>query len=198
VDNHKNIVVHAQAPVEYFKENVEASLARQHVHPKCPLTQYYLVTLLCQYVHLDITVRTDYVDALALRLGRGLQSGGKEQWMLLRSLGDDALFLVGFFSDSLNHRMIDADYYVDIGRRAYGIVSHQPHALGEVFKELYRNFVGFSDVLADINERTGMTSSTNLLRLYEKWLRTRSERDYKTLVEHGLLPNESIGPRFHQ
>ena len=37
------------------------------------------------------------------------------------------------------------------------------------------------DVLADISERTALTSSADLLRLYEKWLRTGSARDGKKL-----------------
>jgi hypothetical protein len=36
------------------------------------------------------------------------------------------------------------------------------------------------------------------MRIYEKWLRTGSERDGQRLVERGILPNSSIGRRFIQ
>jgi hypothetical protein len=58
--------------------------------------------------------------------------------------------------------------------------------------------VGFTDVLADISDRTALASHTDVLRLYEKWLRTGSERDGQRLVERGILPNNSIGKRFLQ
>jgi len=43
-----------------------------------------------------------------------------------------------------------------------------------------------------------VTSSADLLRLYEKWLRTGSSRDGKKLVDRGIVPNASIGKRFIQ
>jgi hypothetical protein len=53
-------------------------------------------------------------------------------------------------------------------------------------------------VLSDISERTSPASSADALRLYEKWLRTGSARDGRRLLEHGILPNASIGKRFIQ
>jgi hypothetical protein len=53
--------------------------------------------------------------------------------------------------------------------------------------------VGFSDVLADISERTTLTSNNELLRIYEKWLRTGSARDGQRLIELGIVPNSSVG-----
>jgi hypothetical protein len=67
-----------------------------------------------------------------------------------------------------------------------------------VFSELARKFVGFMDVLADVSERTALSSSADVLRLYEKWLRTGSTRDGQRLVERGIVPNSSISHRFIQ
>ena len=56
------------------------------------------------------------------------------------------------------------------------------------------------DVLTLVSERTGVTASSegDMLRLYERWLRTGSVRDGQRLVERGLVPNRSIGSRFIQ
>jgi hypothetical protein len=43
-----------------------------------------------------------------------------------------------------------------------------------------------------------VASSSDLLRLYEKWLRTGSSRDGQKLVGRGIVPNTSIGKRFLQ
>jgi len=188
-----------QTPAEYFKELVVSALARQHVQA-ADLTEYYLVNLLCQYIRVDTAsgVRDDG-EPLAVRLARALQSGGSEQRARLRSLGDFSLFMSGFFSDSFRRRLVDVDYYVSMGEYAYGsLARREEDAFTEVFTELANKFVGFTDVLADISERTALASHTDVLRLYEKWLRTGSERDGQRLVERGILPNTSIGKRFLQ
>ena len=190
-------ILREETPIEYFKELVESSLARQHVQAG-DLTEYYLVNLLCQYVRLDSTSEVDYGEPLAVRLARALQTGGVEQRTRLKNLGDFSLFTAGFFSDSIKRQHIDVDYYVSMGEYAYGSLSRAEDAFREVFAELSSKFVGFSDVLADISERTALTSNNDLLRIYEKWLRTGSHRDSQKLIERGIVPNSSVGKRFLQ
>ncbi len=192
-------LVHEQTPTEYFKELVESSLSRQHVRAGS-LTELYLVNLLCQYVRVDASPNhVDDEQPLGLRLMRALESGGFEQRVRLRGVGDWSLFMSGFFSDRFARRSVDIDYYRGLGERAYASLSRsEDEAFAEVFGELSRKFVGFMDVLADISDRTGLASATEVMRLYEKWLRTGSERDGQRLVERGILPNQSIGRRFIQ
>ena len=190
-------ILREETPVQYFKELVETSLARQHVQAG-DLTEYYLVNLLCQYVRLDPASAVDHGEPLAVRLARALQTGGLEQRTRLRSLGDFSLFTAGFFSDSFKRRHIDVDYYVSMGEYAYGSLSRAEDALREVFAELASKFVGFSDVLADISERTALSSQSDVLRIYEKWLRTGSQRDSQKLIERGIVPNSSVGKGFLQ
>lgn len=188
-----------QSPAEYFRELVESALTRQHV-PAGDLTEYYLVNLLCQYVKLD--GRSDAAEQhqpLALRLARALESGGHEYRARLRRLADFSLFMSGFFADSFVRRAVDVDYYKSMGEYAYGSLSRlEDDDFAEVFGELAQNFVGYMDVLAEVSEQTTLVSSADVLRLYEKWLRTGSTRDGQRLVDRGILPNASIGKRFLQ
>ena len=191
-----------QTPAEYFKELVDSALARQHLHA-ADLTAYYLVNLLCQFVRLDGRgTADDPATPLALRLARALDSAGPEQRAHLRKLGDFSLFTSGFFSDSLQRAANDVDYYVSMGEYAYGSLSrYDEDAFSDVFADLSRRFVGYMDVLADISERTALAtgnSPAELLRLYEKWLRTGSRRDGQKLIGRGILPNSSVGKRFIQ
>jgi hypothetical protein len=164
------------------------------------LTEWYLVNLLCQYVRVDASPHyAEDGQPLGLRLVRALESGGFEQRVRLRGVGDVSLFMSGFFSDSFTRRSVDIDYYRSLGERAYASLSRsEDEAFAEVFAELSRKFVGFMDVLADISDRTSLASATEVMRIYEKWLRTGSERDGQRLVERGILPNHSIGRRFIQ
>jgi len=186
-----------QSPAEYFRELVESALHRQHLQAN-DLTEYYLVNLLCQHVRLDGQTG-EHVQPLAIRLARALESGGSEGRARLRRLADFSLFMSGFFPDSFTRRAIDVDYYKSMGEYAYASLSRrEDDDFAEVFAELARKFVGFMDVLADVSERTALASSHDVLRLYEKWLRTGSRRDGQRLVERGIIPNESIGKRFIQ
>jgi hypothetical protein len=185
---------------EYFRELVESALSRQHLRAN-KLTSYYLVDLLCRFMRPDqrISFNDDTSEPLAIRLGRALESAGLEQRARLRNLGDFSLFTSGFFSDSLHRSVVDVDYYVSMGEYAYGSLGRRDaDAFGEVFLELARNFVPFMDVLSDVSEQTGTRSSMDVLRLYEKWLRTGSPRDGQRLADRGIVPNASIGSKFLQ
>jgi hypothetical protein len=192
-------LLRGETPAEYFKDLVESALARQHLRAN-ELTAYYLVDLLCGFMRPDRR-RTfgDEDSPLALRLARALESAGIEQRTRLRNLGDFSLFMSGFFSDSFRRRSVDIDYYVTMGEYAYGSLSRSDdETFVDVFAELADNFVAFTDVLSEVSERTGLTSHSDILRLYEKWLRIRSPRDGQRLVDRGIIPNGSIGSRFIQ
>jgi hypothetical protein len=189
-----------QQPTEYFKELVESAVSRQQLRSN-ELTTYYLVDLLCRFMRPDqrIPFSDDPGEPLAIRLGRALDSGGIEQRARLRNLGDFSLFMSGFFPDSFRRRVVDVDYYVSMGEYAYGSLSRrEADAFGEVFSELARRFVPYMDVLSDVSEQSGIRSSSDVLRLYEKWLRTGSPRDGQRLADRGILPNPSIGTKFLQ
>ncbi|PYR80006.1 MAG: hypothetical protein DMF86_02025 [Acidobacteria bacterium] len=189
-----------QTPAEYFKELVESALSRQHLQA-AELTEYYLVNLLCEFIRPEArATRRDDGEALALRLARALDSGGLEQRARLRSLGDFSLFMSGFFSDHFRRGLVDVDYYVSMGEYAYASLGRRDvdDAFTDVFRELAGKFVGFMDVLSDVSERTAVATNSDLLRTYEKWLRTGSPREGQRLIERGIVPNSSIGSKFVQ
>jgi hypothetical protein len=192
-------LVHHGSSAEYFKQLVDTALEHQRLQVG-ELTSFYLVNLLCGYVRFDERCPAPLDDEpLALRLARALDSAGAEQRAHLRQLGDLSLFVSGFFSDSLNRKVVDVDYYVSMGGYAYASLSRQEsEAIAGVFAELADRFASLVDVLAEISEQSALTSNANLLRLYERWLRTGSRRTGQMLAERGIVPNASIGPRFIQ
>jgi hypothetical protein len=194
----KGPLLREESPAEYFKALVDGALARQRLQAG-DLTAYYLVNLLLQFMRFDSTRFADHGEPLVFRLAKALDSGGSEQRARLRGVGDFSLFMSGFFADSFKRKIVDVDYYVSMGEYAYGSLSRRDQdAFSEVFGELARKFVGFTDVLSDISEQTGGAQRADILRLYEKWLRTGSSRDGQTLIDHGIVPNGSIGKRFIQ
>jgi hypothetical protein len=185
-------VFRRESPVEFFKELVDGALAHQGLEAN-ELTAYYVVQLLASYVERPVRADEEQSAPLALRLAQALESGGARQRSSLKQIGDLSLFVSGFFSDSLNRKLVDVDYYVSIGGCAYGALSRvETDTFSPVFAELANKFVGFVDVLSEVSERTSCASNAEVLRLYEKWLKTGSRRSSQLLIERGVVPNASI------
>lgn len=186
-------LVHAHSAEEYFKEEVEAACRRQALRPQ-PLTEYYVVRLLSAFARADSgpvqTLKSN--DALGVMLVRALNGGGSRQRLELQQVGDVALFIAGFFSDSLRASLVDVDYYMSLGGRAYGSLGAIDHALSPTFAELAEKFGEFVDVLADVSDHTSLAGNQDLLRVYERWVRTGSRRDGERLVDRGIVPNVAI------
>ena len=186
-----------ESATEYFRDLVESAMQHQHLAAG-ELTSFYLVNLLTGFVRVDRSPSADD-EPLGVRLAKALQAAGMRQRDGLRQVGDHSLFISGFFADSLNRRLVDVDYYIQLGERAYGSLARQgDETFGEVFDELSGRFTAFVDVLGEVSERTALSSNSDLLRLYEKWLRTKSVRSGSLLAERGIVPNASVGSRFIQ
>lgn len=185
-------VFRRESAVEYFKELVDGALTNQGLATQ-ELTAFYVVHLLTRFVQRPDAGEPDTDLPLALRLAQALETGGMRQRASLRQIGDLALFISGFFSDSLNRKLVDVDYYVSIGGCAYSALSRvETDTFSSVFAELGEKFVGFVDVLSEVSERTSCASNTDVLRLYEKWMKTGSRHSGQLLVEQGVVPNASI------
>src|SRR6476660_615310 len=115
-------------------------------------------------------------EAMGVRLARALQAEGSAQREALRRVGDHSLFLVGFFSDSLSNRLVDVDYYISLGGSAYGHLAN-------------RDEEAFADVFGEISDRAAIGTNRDLLRLYDRWVRTGSPRHGNLLTEMGIMPS---------
>jgi hypothetical protein len=179
----REVVEHA---MPYFRELVESALARQRVTTTDDAA-FYIVRLLASFLRRSADEES---GPLAVRLAQALGTDAVRQRAGLKAIGDESLFVSGFFAESLQRGVVDVGYYVAIGGAAYDALGRQgSDARSPVFAELARKFVGFVDVLADVSERTSCASNVDLLRLYEKWLKTGSPRSAQLLAEKGVVPS---------
>jgi hypothetical protein len=192
------VLFHNESPIEYFRELVESAMQHQHVAVR-ELTSFYVVNLLAGFVHPERSPHRRDDETLGIRFAKALQSAGIAQRDGLRQVGDRSLFISGFFADSLNRGLVGSDYYIQLGERAYGSLARcGDDAFGEVFDELSSKFPAVVDVLTEVSEQSALASNSDVLRLYEKWLRTGSRRSGDLLVARGIVPNASIGTHFVQ
>ncbi len=186
-------------PQDFFRELVSDAMARQKV-AAAPEAEFYLVNLLQQFMSADRLFPADAdgnrrEEPLALMLKEALDSPELDaQRMLFRQVGDVSLYLAGFFQDSLSRKVVDVDYYIGMGGTAYQHVAARvgESSLQSLYVELAHKFSCFVDVLAEVGEKTQLKTEKDLLRTYELWLRTRSDRAARTLQEAGIVPNSTI------
>ena len=94
-------------------------------------------------------------------LGHLAQASRQERVRLLRAMGDNALFVSGFFASSLGRTLVDLGYYRAMGGQAYARLSREERGLGYaqgVFEELSGRFTEFADVLSEVSEASRLMS----------------------------------------
>ena len=182
----------------FFQESVHQALKNQHLQAQ-EYTIVYLVNLLTTFSRSENLFELEPASGgLALKPLAGFYNdainaqSGFERDLALQRMGDVALFIAGIFSQSLQKKLVDIDYYVNMGGNAYAHLADIKQrklngaALGDIFSELSDKFVGFVDVLGEVGEGLQTASDTGLLRLYEVWLRTGSKRAQNQLQKLGL------------
>ena len=159
---------------EFFQGHVDRALKEQGVETS-PLTEHYVVRVLCTYANQPIDE-----TPLAVRMLEALEASPLERRQHLRAIGDRTLYVSGFFAESFGRRAVDVDYYIGMGESAYGELvrsafgwSRDPFA--DTYDELARAFPKFVRALAFVS-RTVMPEPTpqDIVKLYERWHRSKS------------------------
>jgi hypothetical protein len=180
-----------EAPSLFFKEQLERAMEHQKVSTSA-FTEYYLVNLLAHCIQKDNlpVPEPPYDEApLAVLYVRALQASRFERAVLLRALGDMALFMSGFFGSSLAGKLLDLHYYRAMGGRAYSHLSQERSPFSpEVFSELAGRFTEFADLFSEVSEASRLTTNQSVLQLYERWAQTGSRRSAMLLEERGITP----------
>ena len=185
-------VFRRESAVEYFKELVDGALAHQGLAAQ--RAHGVLRRPAARRLPAAAGRETTTTTPLAFRLARALEERRRRSSArACKQIGDVSLFISGFFADSLRRKLVDVDYYVE--HRRLRLQRAEPQRDRHVLAGLrgagdeVRRFV---DVLSEVSERTSCASNADLLRLYEKWLKTGSRRSGQLLVERGVVPNASI------
>lgn len=193
---------------EYFRKCVAMAVVNQSMDTTED-TLFYVVNLLTRFSNSNTFFQEENEGPretpLAKLYARAVEMQSEfERRQAMQRLGDVALFVSGLFSDSLQKRLVDVDYYIGMGGAAYAYLSEsfgrreREDSYSEVFSELAAKFTAFVDILAEVSEQSALNSNSGLLRIYELWLKTGSKRAEKKLRDSGIVPSEfSVSRRQH-
>jgi len=180
---------------EYFRDALQGALAHQHLSVE-DQTEHYVVNMLTLFAraeHLYEGVPTGpKMPPLVNLFANAVEaSTAAERERALQRLGDISLFIAGFFAHGFARRLVDIDYHIAMGGRAYGTLADAlargpRRVLSAVYAELAAKFQPLVDALGEISDAARTYTHADVLRLYEIWLRTGSGRARGLLAQLGV------------
>jgi hypothetical protein len=191
-------VVRVRNLADYFRTSIDGVLSRQGVEVD-PHAAHYVVNLLTLFSRSE-ELYEDHGESYGLRPLALMMADAAEAPTVaarnsaLQRIGDVALFISGFFADSLANKPVDVDYYIHMGGNAYGSLSEEVrgtfrgNAFAHIYRELAVKFQVLVDVLNEVRDEARGGSDRDLLRTYEIWLKTGSRRARKLLADNGVVP----------
>jgi hypothetical protein len=188
---------------EFFRDSVQQAMQHQHVKVDAH-TEHYLVSLLARFAHAselhEGQDKSRTPRPLAFLLADAVAAGDPiEQRERMQKLGDVSLFMAGFFAQSFARRLVDIDYCIAMGGRAYGCLADswrgraRGAAFASLFAELAAKFQRLVDVLNEVADNARPASDPDVLRLYEIWQKTGSPRALRQLDRRGITPVPAPG-----
>ncbi|MDX1498947.1 MAG: hypothetical protein R3176_03565 [Woeseiaceae bacterium] len=183
---------------DYFRTSIDEVIEKQGVEVD-PHAAHYVVNLITLFSRSDNLYEDDGdyygLRPLALMLAEAADAPTPDQRnQCLQRIGDVALFISGFFIDSLATRAVDVDYYIHMGENAYGSLSEEVrgtfrgNAFADIYRELAIKFQVLIDVLNEVKDGARQETDVDLLRTYEIWLKTGSKRAERLLRQQGVVP----------
>jgi hypothetical protein len=171
-------------------------------------TEHYVVNVLTTFARseelYEQTPEGVRLKPLAHMLAQAVEAPTPQQReTTLRRLGDVSLFIAGFFAQSFARKLVDVDYHIAMGGRAYSALAESTrgtlrgHAFAIVFMELAQKFQRLVDVLNDVAEMSYTHTDKDILRQYEIWLKTGSPRAYNILRRLGVQPVPALVRNEH-
>jgi hypothetical protein len=189
---------------DYFRESIDSVISQQGVSLD-PHATHYVVNMMTLFSRSEQLYEDDGeiygIKPLALMLADAADAPNPEHRNhLLQRIGDVALFISGFFVESLANKAVDIDYYIHMGENAYGSLSEETrgtfrgNAFADIYRELAIKFQILTDVLHEVRDLACGNSDLNVLRTYEIWRKTGSRRAAQILRAQGVVPID--GGRF--
>ncbi len=179
---------------DYFAEAVDRGFQTRRIEAQ-KAVKSYLVSVLEFY--LDARNLFDEQNpTLAEMYLKASQAENPERKEILKKLADRSLYISGFFADSLDRKIVDIDYYVQMGGAAYESLSHcvREDQQAFVYSVFSKRFLEFVEVLNIVSEQSKLHSDQNILRLYDRYLKTGSALAKEKLLELGVmtLPEDAL------
>ncbi len=176
----------------YFRQELTTAFEKLDVEAS-EETEAYLVQLLDGYSRLEPedSEAVGFDKPAALILVEAMNSPGERRIEIYRRLGDASLFNCGFFEGYISRRLVDADYYQDVGRLAYQKLTHlltakdSSQMFRAIFGELAGNFDGVVDAFQWLGRSLQTDDTVMVAEHVERKMAERADSEAESLQSAG-------------
>ncbi len=178
---------------EYFDGLLEDALKEMNKFDVHPFSKTYLSDLLNNFVHVDSLFQKNENGVVESKM---LSEQFLESQVLntsiriqkLKKLAETTLYMSGFFASSLNKKLVNQSYYIQIGTMVYANLSSsvQTKPKAELYMHLANHFLNYADLLTEVSQKANIQKSGDVLELASRYLDNGSEWAEKHLILNGI------------
>ncbi|MCX8083445.1 MAG: hypothetical protein N3C60_00785 [Calditerrivibrio sp.] len=112
----------------------------------------------------------------------------------IKAVGDLCLIYSGLFPDKLNRKLVDIDYFIKLGQVSfltlYRIYNHIDTLsdIKNLYLNVYKEFLKITSVLMEIAKSFRLIDEENILKIYERWQKTKINALYNILKAKNIIP----------
>ncbi len=186
--------------MEFFHAQIKKRLAEQD-EALDETTEFYVVQLLASRLRTQEITQEEKQHGwqqtpLAILYAKAFSTtNSATRFQLLKKLGDQSLYTSGFFGDALarDHQLLS--YYTSMGQGAYHELSRMSRekAFVRLFTEITEKFSFMVLLLTEISQHLQLSTDQQVMKLYERWLATKSDKLRQKLLAFGFDPLQAGG-----
>jgi len=112
----------------------------------------------------------------------------------LKAVGDISLIFSGLYPEYLTRRLVDIDYYIEIGKRSYHLLSDTYSNLNKqqdlfiLYSQLVAEFITLIQILTEMASDLHFLDEENLIKIYNRYRRTKIRKYLEILRKHQIEP----------
>ncbi len=179
----------------FFVDEIEAAERRLNIELR-PHVKLYLIHLLKR-----LSEQRDFFYSavvqdkpLGIVMLEALHKNIFEKLRDLKAVGDLSLIFSGLYPEHLTRRMVDIDYFIEIGRRSYHLLSDfysgfkSKQDLFILYSQLVTDFIRLIDVLTEISGELHFLDEMDVAKALRRWQATRISKYREILERENVIP----------
>ncbi|MFB9886287.1 hypothetical protein [Balneatrix alpica] len=175
---------------DYFRQRLDQCAAELDSPPQTD-TLWYMGALLARFGESQQLFSFDEgrlgLRPLALLYKDAQESGeDRQRCLILRQLGDQALFIGALFPQRYARRGLGQDYFIGMGGGAYDYLAEHAPSHQSVFAELAERFAACLQLVAQACYQQARVEVEDVLQLYQQWQRSRDPQLARQLQQLGI------------
>lgn len=159
-------------------------------------SKLYLMNLLKGLIEKNDFFYKDIIgnDALAEAFMKALSEELLKKVQKIKAVGDLCLIYSGLFPDILNRKLVDIDYFIQLGKVSF-LTLHRIYVtmnslsdLKNLYYSIFLDFLKLVTVMLEISKSFKLIDQKNLLKVYERWQKTKINVLYEILKSNNIHP----------